>query len=147
MTLLNQIAPGLERKIEALSIDQCRRVVAKTAEKISPSIKDLERPIHDLLKAASSRNTLSPDQVAELRSYAATADDRYLSLQEEGAESLVWRNWFAKARLATSLADVFGGSTHEVALEAVYELCFVKHEKSAVIALVNSEIQLLDCNE
>ncbi len=136
MDLLNQKAPGLEDKLRALSIDQRRRLVA-AAEELSRSIKDLESSINNVLTEALNSNSLSPSQVAELRSYATAADDQYLTLEENGAESSVWGNWFAKARLATGLADVFGESTCEAAARAVYELCFVKDDQSAVVVLLS----------
>lgn len=129
-------------KIKNLSPEQRRRVVARTALKLSESVKGLESSVRVLITAASDNNFLSLDQIAELRSYAEAADDRYLTLQEQDASESKWTEWFAKARLATGLADIFFDASANKTSEAMYELCFVIDDKVAVAAF-ESEIQSL----
>lgn len=117
--------------------------MAKAALNLSQTIDGLEPSVLSLIMAASNSNTLSPNQVEELRAYAEAADDQYLSLQEQGTERSEWANWFAKARLATGLADAFCNPPADKAAEAVYELCFVNDDKTVVVALVEAEIRAI----
>src|SRR5580658_2052870 len=130
MTILDQEAPGLSQQLRELSSDQRRLVIVKACRSVSRSIKSLEAAFEVLLSAAAANNALSPAQIAEVRDYADAADERYFELEEQGADSGVWREWFAKARLATALADAFDGTSWEAAADAVYELCFVEEDKS-----------------
>lgn len=141
MSILDQEAPGLSSQLRSLSLEQWRHVVAKACERVSHSIEGLEPSFHALLRSAIDDNALSPEQVAEARTYAEVADDRYFTLQEQNAAQATWRNWFAKARLATALADAFSGTSSDKAADAVYELCFVEEDKSAVVKLVRSEVE------
>lgn len=142
MNILDQEAPGLSSQLCALSLERWRHVAAKACESVSQSIDGLEPSFKALLSSAVEKNKLSPEQIAEARMYAKAADDRYFTFKEDGASQVVWRNWFAKARLATALADAFSGATSDKAADAMYELCFVEEDKSAVLKLVRSEIML-----
>jgi hypothetical protein len=138
MNMLDQVIPGLTNTLRTLPLEQWRHVVAKASESLSRSIDGLEPAVRAWLASAVAQNALSAEQVAEARAYAEAADDRYFTLQEQGADQLEWRNWFAKARLATALADAFGGTQWDNAADALYELCFVDEDKSAAIALIES---------
>jgi hypothetical protein len=141
MNMLDQIAPGLSEQLRLLSPEQWRRIVVKVCVTISQSIVNLEPIIQVSLETAVKKNVLSSDQIARLRDYAENADKRYFTLQEEGVEQAVWRIWFAKARLATALADAFSDEKWETVADAIYELCFVNEDKTSVIVLIESSIQ------
>jgi hypothetical protein len=141
MNMLDQTAPGLSEQLRHLSPEQWRRIVAKVCEMVSQSITDLEPIVRTSLGAAVEKNWLSSDQIKGLRNYAENADKKYFTLQEEGVEQTVWRSWFAKARLATALADVFSNEQWETVADAVYELCFIDEDNSRVINFVESSIE------
>ncbi len=139
MTILDQEAPGLSGQLGSLSVEQWRSVIAKVCQSVSPSITELEPSFQSLLKSAVDNNSLSPEQIAEVRAYADLTDDRYLTSKDEGVAEPIWRNWFAKARLATALADAFSSTSSDKAADAAYELCFVEEDKSGVINLIRSQ--------
>lgn len=141
MHLLDQEAPGLAGKLQMLSPEHRRRVLAKAALAASRQIRDLEPRIQQLLDVAVKDNALSDEQVGEVRAYTELADDRYFTAQEQGAAEAIWGNWFAKARLGAAITDAFQGTTLQDAALAAYELCFTSDHKEATIALIEAEIQ------
>ena len=141
--ILAQRAPGLSEQLRTLSSEQRQRVVAKVCQAVSRSVDQLEPRLAELIRLAVERNGLSPGQVEELRQYAENADKRYFTLQQEGVDKSVWRNWFAKARLATALADGFGSEDWEATARAVYETLFVEDTEEPAINVVRTEISLL----
>lgn len=144
MNILDQKAPGLSKQLSILSSDQRRRVVAKVCKIVSESVSELEPRLKALIQLAADTNVLSTDQVKELRLYAENADKRYFSLQEEGVDKRVWKIWFAKARLATALADGFVSEDWEATAQAVYETCFIEDTEESAINLVRLEIERLN---
>lgn len=138
--MLDQTVPGLSDQLRLLSIQQQRRVVAQVCDLVGQSITGLEEVVRNTLTVAVERNTLSSSEIVLLRDYAANADKRYFTLQEEGVEQAIWWSWFAKARLATALADVFSNEELETVTNAVYELCFIEPDNSRIISLVKSKI-------
>jgi len=141
MNIFDQKIPGISNQFRDLPLEKRRAVTAKACELVSRSIDDLEPALHELLKSAVHKNMLSHQQVEDALRYAAAADKQYFRLKEQGADKFTWRNWFAKARLATALADGFGSTTSDKAVAAIYELCFVEEDESAVVELVQSELK------
>ena len=141
MSILEQTAPGLSDQLRRLSAEQRRRVFIKTGETLSHSIDSLEPSIQTLLKTGLDCTASFNRQLAQLNDYAEEADKRYLTLKEEGVDKSVWRNWFAKARLATALISVFSNDGWESAADAAYELCFIEEDNSRAIRLIESAIR------
>ena len=141
MHVLDQEAKGLADKLRSLSLENRRRILAEASKLASESIKDLEPRAYALLKAISDNNMLSEAQVAEARSLAESADERYLALQEEQAPESEWLNWFSKARLLTAMAAGFGGSSWSDTADAVYELSKTRDDPSQIIAFTESKVE------
>lgn len=120
--ILNQEAPGLADCLQSLTLEQQRRIVAKACVLASQAIVDLELEVRDLLRTMTGDNALSKVQVAEAKTLATSADDRYFTLQEQGALEAVWLNWFGKARLLTAIWNGFGGTSWKDTADAIYEL-------------------------
>jgi hypothetical protein len=138
VNLLDQEAPGLAGRLQALSPANQRRALVRAAVNASQNINDMEPRIRRLLDAAVTADALSDVQVAEVRAYSELADERYFTAQEQGATKAIWGKWFSKARLAAAIAGAFSGTD---LLDVAYELCFVGDDKQTSIALIDSEIQ------
>ena len=140
MHILDKESEGLADKLQALPLERRRQIVAEACNLAGRDIGDLEPEIQDLLSAISLHNLLSDLQVEQARSLANKADDKYFTLQEDGAAESEYLNWFSKSRLLTAIADGFQGSSWEKAADAIYELCHAADDRSKIIALVESEI-------
>jgi hypothetical protein len=147
MHMLDHEVPGLATKIEALPLEQRRRRLVRAAFAASRNIQDLEPPIQEILELAIRNNELLPERIAEAKAFAESADTRYFTEQEGGAAKGIWRNWFAKARLATAIANLFAGTSWQDAADAAYELCFTSDDKDAVVRLIESEIAASSMSE
>ncbi len=143
MHLLEYESPGLAVRIEALTPANRREAIAKAASALGEHLTDLEPRILQLLDVVGRDNSLSTEQVAEAKAYADDADARYFALEEQGGDEFVRRNWFAKARLATAIANGFGGASWQDAADALYELCFTLDDKAAAIALVSEQVDAM----
>ncbi len=141
MHVLDQEAKGLAWKLRSLSLENRRHILAEAFKLASETITGLEPAVHVLLKAISDSNMLSETQVAEAKSLAETADERYLNLQEEQAPESEWLNWFSTARLLTAIAKGFGGSSWNDMADAVYELSKTRDDPSEIITFIESRIE------
>jgi hypothetical protein len=141
VNILNQEAPELSDRLRRLSLEQQRRALVGAMIAASQHVENLEQQLVVLLEVARRDNALSPQQIADASEYAEFADDRYLTLKENGAPTYAWMNWFAKARLATAIRSLFRGTSWEEAADAAYELCFVLADKSAAVDLLRSHIE------
>ena len=141
MSLLEQTAPGLPGKLRSLPPPQRRRVLVKACMELGRSLPDLDPSIEALIQSGLESLNLSSQQVAQFGDYAEAADERYFELREQGADEAIWKNWFAKARLATALAGIFAGDELEAAENAAYELCFVEDNNARAIGLIESAIK------
>ena len=141
MHLLDYEAPGLTDQLSALPVERRRQALTIAAIAVSGQISDLEPQIRGLLERAARDNVLSREQVEAARLYAEHADDRYFTLQEQGAAEAVWKNWFAKSRFATALVNLFGGESWQESADAAYELCATQDDKSAFVALLRTRIE------
>ena len=140
MHILDKEAKGLAEKLRFLPLKQRRQIIAKACNLASQTIVDLETQIQSLLKAINENNSLSDAQIQEAKLLIDKADEQYFTLQENGADEAERLNWFSKARLLTSIATGFGGTTWENTADAIYELCNTTDNPAMIIKLVESEI-------
>lgn len=138
--LADQYAPNLSARLGALILEQRRRVLAESCAEMSERIHGLEPALRSLVDAAVEHNALSGEELASVRAYAEMADDKYFELQENPATAAESHRWFVQARLATALANAFGGSDAEAAADAAYELCIIDDDAGVAIALIEAAI-------
>jgi hypothetical protein len=134
-------APGLSEKIRGLSVDQRRRALARACRAMAKQIPNLEPAISTLIEAAVNDNALSPQQVAQARTYAEMADERDSAEEDERGGEQVANNWFANARVATALENAFGGTKWTDAADAAYELCCALDDQRAAVLMVRAELE------
>ena len=138
--LVDQYAPNLSARLGALSLEQRRRVLAESCAAMSERIHGLDATLRLLVDGAVEHNALSGEELASVRAYAKMADGRYFDLQQNPATAAESYRWFVTARLATGLANAFGGSDAEAAADAAYELCMVDDDPGVAIALIEATI-------
>ena len=137
---MHEIA-GLSRKLELLSAEERRRVIAASGLAVVKSLGDMPVPIRQLVERAHSACELSPQDVETARFLADAADEEYLDLQDRGEEQLALKR-FSEARLLTALATGFGGASANDSAEAIYELCKATDDPSIVINSIEAAVDL-----
>jgi hypothetical protein len=89
---------------------------------------------------AKCGNTLSHREIAQARSLADLADEKYFTLKDEGAGHDTWYSWFCKARLLSGIAIGFGEDTSSSTTQALYELICSQEDPANMVSCVRSEI-------
>jgi hypothetical protein len=140
MNILDQDVPGLSERLERLLPEQWRPVLVSACQIASRSITDLEPEFKQLLATSAATHSLSAEEVARVRAYAEVSDERYFDAQEAGEEECIWLNWFAKARLATAVANAFGSDESDTAENAFYEVLHSINDKSDIRRLIETAI-------
>lgn len=140
MNMLDCEAPGLCRMLQALPAEKRRRALARVALAVSQRIRELEPRAIEILSHAIKENSLPSQMMTEMKAYAEAADEHYFIEKERGTARAIWSNWFAKARLATALLNLFGANSWESAADAGYELCFTSDDKEFSVSVLRSEI-------
>ncbi|HEV8486393.1 MAG TPA: hypothetical protein VGV87_22810 [Blastocatellia bacterium] len=140
MHVLDQEAEGLANRLRSLTLEERRRVLAKSCLLACETIFALEPAVLDLLNSISVENAISQNQIVWATSLAHAADEEYITLRERGASEAEWLNSFAKARLLTAIAGGFSGNLWTDTADAIYELCKTRDDPSSIINLVESEI-------
>jgi len=84
----------------------------------------------------------APGLAGRLRALEA-ADDRYLTLQEQGAPAEVWEKWFSLARLLRGMAVGFGAAHSEDIADAIYEIAKSVGNSARLFEQIASEIGAL----
>jgi hypothetical protein len=82
----------------------------------------LDAKTRALLDKMRSGGELSPHEALSAMRLSEAADDRYLTLQEQGAPAEVWEKWFSLARLLRGIAVGFGAAHREDIADAIYEI-------------------------
>lgn len=143
MNILDQIVPGLSAKLDQLSPDQWRPILVKACQESSRSVGDIEPSIQALFETAARNNALTSEELAQVRVYAEESDKRYFDAQDAGEQEGVWGVWFAKARLATALANAFGNGKWDSAENAFYEVLHVNRDNPEIPRLIETELRAI----
>jgi hypothetical protein len=138
--ILDKLRPSLASRLAALPLAERRAVAAKACKQAAESIQNLESEMAALVDRCVRENHLSPAQVAAAHSFAKWADERYFDLKDSGVHEDVWGTWFHKARLATAVAEAFGGESWESTASAIYELAATMDDPSPLMGTVESGI-------
>lgn len=113
MHILNNEAEGIAERLEFLTPERRRSIVADACKLAGEGLGSVEPEIQDILTTVYETHSLSESQIEEAGSLADAADDRYFTLQEEGMPEGVRVGWFSKARLLGALATGFEGTSWE----------------------------------
>lgn len=141
MSLLDHEAADLSRKLESLSSEARRRVLANACIAAAEPLQITERRIAELLASLRSGGELSRQQASAALSLSEEADDEYLALQAQGATVAEYSKPFSLARLLRGMAVAFGATPGEGAADAVYELTKTQSDPSAIIKSIESDIE------
>lgn len=120
--VLDQDAPGLAARLRALSSESQHKVVVKAALFAAHRMSELDANTGVLLDKMRSRGELSPQDAVTAMVLSEEADDRYFTIQMEGAPAAVWQKSFSLARLLRGIAVGFGALPQEDIADAIYEI-------------------------
>jgi hypothetical protein len=140
--LLDQEAPGLAKKLESLSPEAWRKILARACLRANERLVDLGDAARNLLQSLRVHGVLSGDEVKESLSLAEAADAKYLALQEQNADQNRILKFFSEARLLTAMAIGFGGAQPKHSADAVYELLKTVDDPSDLIRVIESDVDL-----
>lgn len=139
MHLLDQNSFGLAAMLKSLPLAERRRIVGKACKAASLTIPNLGPEIEALLDRAAKTNSLPPSDTKRAKALADEADEKYFTLQEQGAAQPVWIEWFSKARLLTALCNGFGNDSSDGAADAIYELSCTSDDPSVILSMVRTD--------
>lgn len=140
MSLLDHEAPGLSRRLDSLSSEARRRVLANACIAAAERLQITDQRIAELLASLRSGGELSRQQASAALSLSEEADDEYLALQAQGATLLEYSKPFAVARLLRGMGVAFGAAPSQGAADAVYELTKTQDDPSEIVKSIESDI-------
>jgi hypothetical protein len=141
MSLLDHEAPGLSRRLDSLSSDARRKVLANACIAAAERLQITDHRIAELVAALRSGGELSQQQARTALSLSEEADDEYLALQAQGATLSEYSKPFAVARLLRGMGVAFGAVPGEGAADAVYELTKTQDDPSLIVKSIESDIE------
>jgi hypothetical protein len=144
--VLDQDAPGLASRLTALKPENQRKVLVKAALFAAESITKLDAKTQTALDDMRFRGELSPQEAIFAMHLSEAADERYLTLQEQGAPADVWGNWFSQARLLRGIAVGFGAAPKEDIADAIYEIAKSIDNPAGLFQHIASEMRTLPAN-
>lgn len=146
MHILDQEAPGLADRLRSLDSQVSREILVRACIFASETLGEPEARVHSLLNDLRNNKMLTSLQAVEAASLAEAADSKYFALQREGASVEEWSKWFSLARLLTAISISFREMPHCDAADAVYELCHTQDDASALINLIQSDVEAAESN-
>jgi hypothetical protein len=138
---LEREAPGLDRKLESLSPEARRRVLANACIQVSERLATTDHRIGELVAALRSQRQLSQQQAHTALSLSEEVDDEYLTLQRQGAALAEYSRPFSLARFLRAMAAAFGAAPGEGAADAVYELTKTQDDSAEIVRFIESDIE------
>jgi hypothetical protein len=139
-SLLEQDAPGLTKKLQSLSLERRRKILASACLSASISLNSKDDEILAILKALKTRWELNRDEIMQATRRAEIADSRYLERQSVGSGEQERLDLFSEARLMTAISIGFGGTSPKDTSDAIYELCKTCDDPSEIIRSVESDV-------
>jgi hypothetical protein len=140
MHILDTVAPGLAKQIEALTGTERLELVATACLCVNLSTELEEVSTHGLLEAIKSQRYLSPAELRRVEQLSEDADNRYFSLKEQGAGEDEWYRWFQRARLWMAIKEGFEHDNADKAANSIYELCTIEHDPAGIVRVVREQI-------
>jgi hypothetical protein len=138
--VLDRDAPGLAIRLRALKPESQRTVLVKAALFAAQTIPGLDPNTQTVLDEMRFRGELSPQELVFAMHLSEAADDRYLTLQEQGAPVEAWGKWFSQARLLRGIAVGFGAAPKEDIADAIYEIVKSVDNPAVLFGQLASEI-------
>lgn len=138
--VLDEDAPGLAGRLRALNPERRRKVLVKTALFAAQGIPELDAKTAALLDDLRFRGELSAHEAAFAMHLSEAADDRYLTLQGQGAPAGEWGQWFSLARLLRGIAVGFGAAPKEDIADGIYEIAKSLDNPASLFEQIASEI-------
>jgi hypothetical protein len=143
MHILDTEVNGITDKLQLLTVEKRRRIIADACQFASKEIENLEPSMQVILDYFANKGSLSVLQLSEVRILADEADEAYFSLMEGGKEENEYLSWFSKARLLTAILSEFNDSSWIGSADAIYELSKTSDDSTNIIAFIKNELDLV----